>query len=237
MIFEKDSIRPNLEKNSLLRRALLTFGGADSYMLPAGKPVKCFLDAIDRDTSFRRLFRGDSAKNRHYFKELLDCIDINIDIEEQLENIISNASYDDSSRWKQYFIEMPEILECMYQNKESADPAGKFVFRSPKRFICMRSADQILLLERTMTTSINREYYSYVLYLKLADEGYKVDYFTTFSENTEKYVIYTNKQEKEIQIVYAEDTDGYKYMARENGIITYKGDLDHMMDYVHQSIK
>ena len=86
-------------------------------------------------------------------------------------------------------------------------------------------------------TSINREYYSYVLYLKLSEDGYKVDYFTTFSENTEKYVIYTNKQEKEIQIVYAEDTDGYKYMARENGIITYKGDLDHMMDYVHQSIK
>lgn len=237
MIFEKDNIRPNLEKNSLLRRALLTFGGADSYMLPAGKPVKCFLDATDRDTSFRRLFRGDSAKNRQYFKELLDCIDINKDIEEQLDNIIFHASYDDSSRWKQYFIEMPEILECMYQNKESADPTGKFVFRSPKRFICMRSADQILLLERTMTTSINREYYSYVLYLKLSEDGYKVDYFTTFSENTEKYVIYTNKQEKEIQIVYSEDTDGYKYMARENGIITYKGDLDHMMDYVHQSIK
>ena len=34
MIFTDDEIRPELEKGSLFRRALLTYGGGDSYMLP-----------------------------------------------------------------------------------------------------------------------------------------------------------------------------------------------------------
>lgn len=241
MIFDNDSIKPGLENNSLLRRALLTYGGEDSYMLPAGKPVCCFLDVTDRDTSFRRLFRGDSAVNRGYFKELLDDIDANQNIVPQLESIISGVAYDDKNRWKQYFIDMPEILECMYQNKNSMDPAGKFVFRNAKRYICKRSADQILLLEKTMTTSINREYYSYVLYLKAKAQGMDVEYFTTFSENTEKYMTYTNNQEKEIQVIYAKDETSpagdYKYMARENGAILYKSNVVNMLDYVQQTIK
>lgn len=241
MIFGKDDLKPELDEQSLLRRALLTFGGEDCYMLPAGKPVRCFLDATERDASFRRLFRGDSPVNRRYFQQLLDQIDITKDIVPQLQSIIDAMTYDDKSRWKQYFIEMPEILECMYQNKNKADPDGKFVFRSPKRYICRRSADQILLLERTMTTSTNREYYSYVLYLKAIKQGLKVSYFTTYSENTEKYLTYTNKQGKEIQVLYVlDDTSAnqeYKYTARENGIVLYKSNIVNMLDYIQQTIQ
>lgn len=240
MIFDAETIKPEFERDSLLRRTLLTFGGEDSYLLPAGKPVCCFLDLIDRDTSFRRLFRGDSPRNRGYFKELLDAIDINSDIAKQLQEIINAMKYDDSNKWKQYFIEMPEILECMYQNSDKTDPDGKFVFRNPKRYICKRSSNQILLLEKTMTTSINREYYSYVLYLKAKKKGLKVGYFTTFSENTEKYMTFKNNQGKEIQVLYAKDESSssgeYKYIARENGIILYKSGIDNMLDYVEQSI-
>lgn len=241
LIFDKEAIKLELENDSLLRRALLTYGGADSYMLPANKPVCCFLDTTDRDTSFRRLFRGDSLRNRGYFKELLDSINADSDVKPQLQKIIDSVTYDDGSRWKRYFIEMPKILECMYQNKNNTDPDGKYVFKNAKRFICKRSADKILLLEKTMTTSINREYYSYVLYLKAKEKGLKVNYFTTFSEETEKYLTYTNKQDKEIQVVYKNDesnsSQGYKYMARDSGTILYKSNLENMLDYIEQQIK
>lgn len=241
MIFDAESIKPEFEKNSILRRALLTYGGADSYLLPAGKPVCCFLDLTDRDTSFRRLFRGDSPVNRGYFKELLDAIDLDKDVTTQLQGIIDEMKYDDSNKWKQYFIEMPEILDCMYQNKNNTDPDGKFVFRSPKRYICKRNSDQILLLEKTMTTSTNREYYSYVLYLKAKKKGLDVGYFTTFSENTEKYMTYKNNQGKEIQVIYAKDessaTGEFKFMARDNGTILYKSNVVNMLDYIEQTIQ
>lgn len=241
LIFDAESIKPEFEVDSILRRALLTFGGGDSYLLPAGKPVCCFLDLTDRDTSFRRLFRGDSPINRGYFKELLDVLDVGKDIAPQLQKIIDGMKYDDSNKWKQYFIEMPEILECMYQNSGKTDPDGKFVFRNPKRYICKRSSDQILLLEKTMTTSTNREYYSYVLYLKAKKNGLKVGYFTTFSENTEKYLTYNNKQGKEIQVVYAKDDSSangdFKYIARDNGIVLYKHNLENMLDYIEQNIE
>lgn len=239
LIFDKDDLKSELNNDSILRRALLTYGGADSYMLPAGKPVCCFLDSTDRDTSFRRLFRGDSPASRGYFKQLLDDMDANKDVVEQLKVIIGNMSYDDDNRWKRYFIEMPEILDCMYQNKGKTDPAGKFVFQSGKRYICKRNADQILLLEKTKTSSTNREYYSYVLYLKAVNKGLKVEYFTTFSESAEKYLMYENNQNVEVHVLYMKDetTQKYKYFARSNGQILYKGNIDNMLDYIEQSIK
>ena len=239
LIFDKDDLKSELNNDSILRRALLTYGGADSYMLPAGKPVCCFLDSTDRDTSFRRLFRGDSPASRGYFKQLLDDMDANKDVVEQLKVIIGNMSYDDNNRLKRYFIEMPEILDCMYQNKGKTDPAGKFVFQSGKRYICKRNADQILLLEKTKTSSTNREYYSYVLYLKAVNKGLKVEYFTTFSESAEKYLMYENNQNVEVHVLYMKDetTQKYKYFARSNGQILYKGNIDNMLDYIEQSIK
>lgn len=240
-IFDKESIKIEFEKESLLRRALLTYGGSDSYMLPVGKPVICFLDMTDRDTSFRRLFRGDSPTKRDYFKMLLDDIDVSKDIKMQLQQIIDDFRFDSENKWKQYFIEMPEILECMYQNKDKTDPDGRFVFLNPKRYICKRNSNQILLLEKTMTTSTNREYYSYVLYLKAKKKGLNVSYFTTHTENAEKYLFYTNKEDKEIQVIYKEDPASdakeYKYIARENGIERYKGNIDNMLDYIEQQIK
>lgn len=71
LIFDEDEIKPELEADSVFRRALLTFGGADSYLLPPRSTTICFLDATDRERSFKRLLRGDYAKMQ-YFKELLD---------------------------------------------------------------------------------------------------------------------------------------------------------------------
>ena len=49
MLFDNNGVKRELEENSLFRRALLCYGGNDSYMLPVGKPVQCFLDNTDRD--------------------------------------------------------------------------------------------------------------------------------------------------------------------------------------------
>lgn len=71
-------------------------------------------------------------------------------------------------------------------------------------------------------------------------KGLDVGYFTTFSENTEKYMTYTNTQGKEIQVIYAKDensdADEFKYMAREKCIILYKSNIVNMLDYVEQTI-
>ena len=47
LIFDKEDLKAELNNDSILRRALLTYGGADSYMLPAGEPVCCFLASTD----------------------------------------------------------------------------------------------------------------------------------------------------------------------------------------------
>ena len=176
-----------------------------------------------------------------YFKELLDDINSDEDIVMQLEGIIENVKYDDLSRWKKYFIEMPEILESMYLNKDCRDPDNKFVFFDPKRFISKRSSDQILLLERTMTTSINREYYSYVLFLKAKKEAMNVGYFTTYNENTEKYLTYTNNRGDDVRVLYMKDEQSengeYKYIAMDAQSVLYKGNLEGMLDYIKQQIQ
>ena len=240
LIFNGDDIRPELEKDSLFRRALLTYGGEDSYMLPPKGTTICFLDATDRERSFKRLLRGD-YHNMQYFKDLLDDINLDEDIVKQLEEIIGNVKYDDSSRWKKYFIEMPEILESMRLNKDCKDPDNRFVFLDPKRFISKKSTDQILLLERTMTTSINREYYSYVLFLKAKKEGLNVGYFTTYNENTEKYLTYTNNRGDDVRVLYMKDEQSengeHKYIAMDAQSVLYKGNLNGMLDYIKQQIK
>lgn len=243
-LFDKECIKAEFEEESLLRRALLTYGGKNSYLLPAGRPVCCFLDATDRDNSFRRLFRGDNNNKgaRDYFKQLLDSIDENKDIKAQLQQLILRASYDASSEWKRYFIEMPEILDSMKANGDSKkDPSDKFVFLNPKRFIYHDGNDRILLLEKTMTSSINREYYSYVLYLKSCKKHSGIKYFTNSNENTEKYVVFVDKNDVENHILYLKDdsiTNGVaSFVSRVNGASTIIGDMQQALDYIDNNIK
>lgn len=241
IIFDKNDLKPEMEDKSILRRALLTFGGSDSYMLPAGKPVKCFLDVTDRDDSFKRLFRDDNKKNksdntgvRIYFKQLLDSIDETKPITPQLQNIIDNMKFDEENKWKRYFIEMPELLESLYKRNSSVTE-DKAIFKNSKRYICMHNADQILLLEKTKTSSNNREYYSYVLYLKAKNAGVNINYHKDFSEDTAKFAVYVDKQNRTIQVRYAkEDGDQkYQFIAKHDCEIIYKTEvLDNMLDFV-----
>jgi len=241
MLFDKDGVKKEIENAALFRRALLCYGGQYSYMLPPGKARQSFLDNTDRDFGFKRLLRDDNSGKRNYLKELMDDISLDRPIEEQLQEIIDRKTFDDTDRWKQYFVKMPEILDCVSINDESKkDPQGNWVFAIPQRFIRRNSADDILLLSRTQTNSINRELYSYVLFLKARKMGLKVNYKAEFTDNAEKFAYYDNKQGEQIQVVYKNKEDvGYAYIAKktDDTELIYYDSLEMMLDYVDKTIK
>ena len=240
-LFDKDGVKKELEDASIFRRALLCYGGQDSYMLPPGKAIQSFLDNTDRDYGFKRLLRDDNGGKRNYLKELMDDITLDDPIVEQLQGIIDRKSFDDEERWKKYFIKLPEILDCVYTNDDSKkDPQGNWVFAIPQRFIRRNTADDILLLTRTQTNSINRELYSYVLFLKAREKGLKVNYNADFTDNAEKYAYYDNKQGDQIQIIYKhKDEAGYVYIAKktDDTEVIYYDTLELMLDYIEKTVK
>lgn len=241
IFFDKKDVKQEMEEKSIMRRALLTFGGKESYMLPSRKDVRCFLDATNDTRGFWRLLRDDN-ENRAIFKDFLDAIDIKQEIKPQLEKMISSATFDEESMWKKYFVEMPELLDCMYQNKDKYDPSKNFVFKDAKRYICKHDVNRVLLLEKTMTTSVNRELYSYVLYLKAKQAGCNVAYYTDCNENSEKYLTYTNKNNENLQVVYAKDpsdNNKYKYLTRKPGMEfpIMSGTLEDTLKFIQQSNK
>lgn len=241
MLFDENGVKKEIEDNALFRRALLCYGREDSYMLPPGKARQSFLDNTDRDFGFKRLLRDDNSGKRNYLKELMDDIVIDQPIVEQLQKIIAQKTFDDSEKWKKFFVKMPEILDCVYTNDDSKkDPQGNWVFAIPQRFIRRNSADDILLLTRTQTNSVNRELYSYVLFLKARKMGLSVNYNAEFTDNVEKYAYYENKQGEQVQVVYKNREDaGYVYIAKktDDTELIYYDSLDLMLDYVDKTVK
>ena len=173
-------------------------------------------------------------------KQLMDDIDLNRPINEQLQEIISKKTFNEEDRWKRYFVSMPEILDCISGNTENKkDPQGDWLFCTPRRFIRKNSSDDILLLTKTQTSSINRELYSYVLFLKARKMGLKLNYAATSSDNADKYAWYTNNEGDVIHVLYKNKSNkGYCYIARkEDGTERYNNkDQDLMLDYIVQTI-
>ena len=225
LLFDKNRIKPELDDSSLLRRALLTYGGAECYMLQSSKTVYAFLDASHRDYGFKRLLRDDNCGRRKLFQNMLDDIDLNKSIAGQLEAIVSKASFDKNSEWKRYFVEMPELF--------SSD-----IYREPYKFIYRNDNGRILLLERKKTSSTNREYYSYVLHLKAKQLELPVkSYFTSYSEGTEKYVRFEDESGTEVQILYVVNYDNSQrntFIARKNGKTILDGSMSDMLNYMKE---
>ncbi len=241
LIFNKNGVKPELEEMALFRRALLCYGGADSYMLPPGKARKSFLDNTDRDFGFKRFLRDENSGKRNYLKELMDDITVDKPILEQLQEIIDRKTFSTEDRWKQYFITMPEILNSLKANGEGTrDPQGEWVFTNGQRFIRKNSSDDILLLSRTQTNSVNRELYSYVLFLEARKQGLAVNYRADYTDNAEKYAYYEDKQNEEIHVVYKnKENVGYVYLAKKlnDAEVIYYDSLEGMLDYVDKTIK
>lgn len=239
--FDKNGLKIEFENNSIFRRALLTFGGNDSYLLIKEGQNYSFLNNTHRDYSFRRLLRDNNNGKRIFFKQLLDSIDDSqnsANIICQLEDLISYYSSHYETSWKYYFVTIPQILNSVEENG-IADPNGEFVFKENGRFINMKSKDEILLCERQSTRSMNREFYSYVLFLKAKDRGLNVTYVKDFTETAEKYLSFKDKQNNQMSIIYAKDSidNKYKYLVRKDGnIILREKDIEYILNYISTEV-
>lgn len=238
LLFDVSGEKTEISQNALFKRALLCFGGSDSYMLPSNNSIQSFLVNNDRDHGFWRLFRDRNGNKRAYFKDLMDLMDSEKAVVPQLEKIISEKSFDEDERWKVYFVKEPRILNS-FQGK-TYDRDRKSVFENPKRFIRRNNNDDILLLTKMKTSSVNRELYSYVLYLLAGDKNVNIHYRADSTDSAIKYAYYTNKQNQEISIVYQkrDEENGYVFIAKQDGneVIWHK-DIVQMLDYIVKTAK
>ena len=112
---------------------------------------------------------------------------------------------------------------------------GEWVFQSEKRFIRMNHPDDILLLSRTQTSSVSREYYSYVLFLKAREQGLPVFYHADYTEASEKYAWFEDLNGARIRILY-QNPDGthWRFLAyrEEDPAPVFDGSLEEMLDYI-----
>ena len=241
LLFDRDGVRPELEQSSLLRRALLCYGGEECYLLPSGRTRLCFLDSKDRDFGFRRLLWEENDGRRALFLQLLDDLDEKQPAAPQLQRIISRKVFRGAERWKEYFVTMPEILSSVrLSGAEAADPMGEWVFRTEKRLIRMNHPDDILLLSRTQTSSVSREYYSYVLFLKARQQGLQVYYHSDYTEASEKYAWFEASGGTRIRILYRNpDGTRWRFLAyrEEDPAPFFDGSLEEMLDYIRESSK
>lgn len=249
LLFDNNGVRRELEDDALFIRALLCYGGEDSYMLD-----QCFLDNNSQSCSFKRLLRDKNKSNkskdqndpgkRSFLKELMDEIKLDGgDVADQLQAIIDKniqKGFEGSRRWKKYFVEMPEILNSI-KPKGKLDPDGCWVFERPQRFIRKNSDDDILLLSKTSTSSYNRELYSYVFFLKARKCGLDgIKYRSAQYEESEKYAYYDNPRDERIQIVYKKNHDDlYRYVVRKEADgteITSFSLLEDTLNYVKSDL-
>ena len=241
LLFDRDGVRPELEQSALLQRALLCYGGEECYLLPSGRTRLCFLDSKDRDFGFRRLLWEENDGRRALFLQLLDDLDEKQPAAPQLQRIISRKVFRGAERWKEYFVTMPEILSSVrLSGAEAADPMGEWVFRTEKRLIRMNHPDDILLLSRTQTSSVSREYYSYVLFLKARQRGLPVYYHADYTEASEKYAWFEDSTGARIRILYRNpDGTHWRFLAyrEEDPTPVFDGSLEEMLDYIRESSK
>ena len=236
LLFDRDGVRPELEQSALLQRALLCYGGQGSYLLPSGKTRLCFLDSTDRDFGFRRLLWEENDGRRTLFLQLLDDLDETQPAAPQLQRIISRKVFRGDERWKEYFVTMPGILSSVRLfDVEAADPMGEWVFQTEKRFIRMNHPDDILLLSRTQTSSVSREYYSYVLFLKARQRTLPVYYHADYTEASEKYAWFEDSNGERVRILYRNpDGTHWRFLAYrgEDPAPVFSGNLEQMLDYI-----
>ena len=242
--FGKTGLKREYEEQSIFRRALLTFGQDNSYLLIKEGLNYSFLNNTHRDYGFRRLLRDDNNGKREFFKQFLDSVDVNQSVDQiknQMEDLISSFTSHNENSWKYYFLTMPQILDCV-EGKGNADPSGDYVFKSAGqegRFINMKNKNEILLCEGQSTRSMNREFYSYVLYLKAKELGYNVNYIKDFTETAEKYLVFTSRNNEQISIVYTKDSysSTYGYVARNNGNNIYmREDIESMLSFIANNL-
>lgn len=130
-------------------RALLSIG---NYLLPSGYLNFSFLvNSSTEHASWKRLLRGTGDKageSRAFLQELLDNIEVDLDINNQLDVIIKNAT--GLEPWRQSFVCTPQAIDYCR-----------------KRLIRWNSEDEIYLLSKSQMNGYHAELFTFCLYHNL----------------------------------------------------------------------
>jgi hypothetical protein len=191
----------------LWRRAILTKG--DYLLLTANKKNKCFLVDDDRDTSWKRLLRDDTPQ-----RDLVGLVLDNISIESVKDDLSRMIKEDNTQSWWKYFIKRPKLFDACGTN----------------RFIRFDDEDNVLLLTKSQTNGLHREYYSYALAIRLEDMGNRITYPGSYSVGDDRSIEQIN--DKTTYICYVEGE--YQFWVSDD---TYKGfsSEDEIIDYLQQN--
>lgn len=185
MMFNEDGLNQEITgQEFLIERALLAFRKSgkinEQYLLPEGYNYS-FLEANGRDTSWKRLMRGDREEQYQLFIDFINCIgygkfDPSINnLKRKLDEIIDDFLADQCNQqdWRYYMVKFHEIIA-----------------RCKNRYIRRIDQHNILLLRARQTNGYHDEYYSYAQYQTWIERGLesKIQYHDRNSSGDWKYI-------------------------------------------------
>jgi hypothetical protein len=133
-------------------RALLSLG---DYFLTSGSNYSFLVNSASEQASWKRLLRGGAGYNekeaRLLLHKLLDLIDIEIPIDAQLDQLISNAT--DLEPWCQIMVNTPAVFRYCGEHAMRWD------------------GSDVYLLKKSRMSGMHAELFSYHLYNELKKEN------------------------------------------------------------------
>lgn len=132
----------------LWERALLSMG---DYLIESGRNY-CFLKSEGRETSWKRLLRGNPKKlqdeeRRDIVLKVLIRLDLDANAANSLREIVETADID--SNWRRLLVENPEAIEYC-----------------ENRLIRWISEEEVYLLKRSQLNGLHSDLFSYCLYFQ-----------------------------------------------------------------------
>jgi len=209
-IFESNGIRET--DDYLIERALLTIG---NYTLSKRSNFSFLINGFDREISWKRLLRNSSNK-RDYFKEFLDLLNVNKDLEVQLNHIIDSSNVSD---WRKYLVKVPEMMKAC----------------GTRKFFRFVDKNNILLLRKSQTNGEHREYYTYSLFIKLQKMKVECSYHSDNSVEENKFIDSINKKDYKVFWDVSSEGDGQYEIYFENDEIFIAGTQQEVLDYLNDN--
>ncbi|MNP33486.1 hypothetical protein D3C76_1267270 [compost metagenome] len=194
--------------DDLWRRALLSKG---DYLL-SHNLNRSFLIDSHRDISWKRLLRD--PQKRDLVRQLLDDIDPQ-NAASSLQNVIDNCNVSD---WRYYFIQYENLIEhgC-----------------GTNKYIRMKNAHDILLLNSSTTAGYCKEYYTYALYYELKKSCNMLSYIDSRGVDYYKYIeIKSNNSTIIITYVYDEQTGEWGYEVEIGNVTSSYATQQEVIDFL-----
>lgn len=201
----------NVDPN-LFSRAVLSKG---DYLL-SYKRNKSFLIGTHRDISWRNLLRNSNAVKRNFFKSVLDELDENNLSEQNIKHTLGKITQTSLvNDWRHYFVKMDGLLkQCGYYRLIYISPEGR-----------------ILLVSSQTTAGYNREYYTYVVYLKLKQLGLNPHYSPDRGQYGEMFIDKVDGKEIKVNQIMNQNKE-WEFEISHDGIKRNEKTVDDTTNYI-----